>query len=137
MMHGDIDHNEWRSWRTDTTHLPNLNFYVFDWHPLGQAFFGSVICLAESVGAILVAGLGFADGFHHCGDMLAVAGQFGCFLPGELIHKGIPLGIVIIHTHHVDQGQAGVLAIGRVNKMQTNREIEVFRFARSFTLRRC
>lgn len=50
MMHGDIDHNEWRSWRTDTTHLPNLNFYVFDWHPLVGV---DKFSLSETVGHIM------------------------------------------------------------------------------------
>ena len=83
-----------------------------DHHSGGEAdgaLLGEVV--VDGGGAVAVDGLHLADGIHCHGLIAAQSNELVHIGNGQLIEEGIPLGVVVIHAHHVLQLQA-VLGTG-------------------------
>ena len=83
-----------------------------DHHSGGEAdgaLLGEVV--VDGGGAVAVDGLHLADGIHCHGLIAAQSNELIHISDGQLVKEGIPLGVVVIHAHHVLQLQA-VLGTG-------------------------
>ena len=77
------------------------------------AVFAHRVLLGHAGRTVVVGGQGLADGVKVDGHAQTVGAQLGHFFIGQLIHEGIPHGIVIVVLQHVDQLQAGIHTHGR------------------------
>ena len=58
----------------------------------------------------MVNGVGLANGLNGSGLPQAGAGQHSHFVKGQLIHEGVPHGVIVAILQHIDQLEVGILA---------------------------